>query len=264
MNLILILLVLGFAYFMWKRYNGKPFKYILGSSLILIGIIFIEPSPDFLSFGLYCVTHGLAFSSMNAGNISSILFTYELWSIPIGIISVLSGMWLLGWSWQRLWKKLNIDRFWLCILFAALVVGFVAYLDIQGMIYWTSFSTAEAYTLGQQGMAFWEFFKSIAFVLFLITPLIYFWFIKSDWSETIAIFTSEVILFMTGFSDLIYFFLLKTNIPDILPWLNNHIIIGTISKFLGYSQVTNVSLLFSVMVGIIAVYLTAKILKEKF
>lgn len=242
----------------------EKWKKILGFALLALAILLIEFTPDPLSLGLYAVTHGIEFSSINANNIGMHLWDFEVWSISVGFLLLLGAMYLLGWNFKKVWKKLNLDKYWLAFVLAIAVVIAVAYLDIQGMLYWASFSTTSAYVNGLQGAAFWGFFKSIVLVLFAILPIAYFFLYRRDVSETIALFLSEIILWMFGFADLMFFVLQKQLVPNILPWLNNHPIIGGISSSLGYSNVNPVSLLFTVMVGFILAYFSAKILKDKF
>lgn len=263
-NILLAVVIIYFAVRQYKKYDGKPTRYIIGSLAMLLGILFIEPTPDPISFGLYCVSHGLTYSAMNASTISSVIWSYEVWSIAIGLALVAVGMILLKLNFKRLWKKLNFDKYWLAFLLAIMVVIFVAYMDISGMFFWNSFSTTGAYINGLQGIAFWNFFKSIVLLTFLILPIAYFFLYRRDFSEAIALFLSEVILWMFGFADMMFFVLQKQVLPATMSWLNAHPIIGGISSTLGYADVNPMSLLFSVTVGFILAYFSAKLLRDKF
>jgi hypothetical protein len=262
--IIAILLVLIGGYLIYKKNPNKGWRKFLGIFLIAAGIIFIEPTPDPITLSAYAITHGLQFSSITLETFSTIVWQFEIWTLAVGLILLVSGALVLGWNLKRLWNKLNIERYWLAFFFAIVIVITIAWIDVQGMIYWASFSTTDAYLNGQQGAAFWTFFKSIVFVIFAILPIAYYFLYRKDKSEAISLFASEWILWMFGFADLMFFVLSKQLLPTTLVWLNNHPIIGGIAHTLGYENVTSGTLLFSVVVGFVLAYLVAKLLKEKF
>jgi len=236
----------------------------LGIIFIGLAILFINiiPDPtDIITLQVYSAFTG---ADVSPANLSVVYLDFLGWSFIVGSILLLIGMWLMGWNFKRLWKKMDVGRYKIFIGLALLVVALVAFLDIQGMIYWSSFSSIEAYTLGQQGLPFWEFFKSIVFVLFLILPVTYFLTIKHDWSETFSIFSTEITAWYFGFADILYFVLQSKPIPNFLPWLDFHPIISNVSSLFGFSQVTNISLILTCIVGFLIIYLTNKVLKEKF
>ena len=236
----------------------------IGWLCLIIALLFINiiPDPtDVLTLPIYSAFTG---ADISPDNLSVVYLDFLGWSFMVGICFLLAGMYLLNWNFKRLWKKLDVGRYKIFIGIALIVVALVAFLDIQGMIYWSSFSSAEAYTLGQQGLPFWEFFKSIVFVLFLILPVTYFLTIKQDWSETFSILSTEITAWYFGFADILYFVLQSKPIPNLLPWLDFHPIISKVSSLFGFSQVTNISLILTCIVGFLIIYLTNKVLKEKF
>jgi len=242
----------------------KLTKKTIGWALIILAILFIDPMIDFgdsVTLPLYSMYSG---DSIDFGNISCIYFDYFIWCMTIGIILLLSGLYILGWDFKKLFKKLDLGNYNVAVYLSIVIVAIISYLDIQGMIYWSSFSTTQAYTSGQQGIYFWNFFKSIAFSIFLILPVTYFLLVKRDVSESIALGLSSYLIWMFGLADILYFIFQREAIPMLLPWLNNHPIIGFISNNLGFEQVTNLSLFISVMIGFIVVFLTTKVMKEKF
>jgi hypothetical protein len=93
-----------------------------------------------------------------------------------------------------------------------------------------------------------DLFK-INLILIAIFPVIYFMLIHRDKSETIALFLTSFILWMTGLADVLYFWFQGKGIPWTLPWLNEHIVIGKISNLIGYTTVTSTTLFISVMIG---------------
>jgi hypothetical protein len=238
MNWILIVLLVALGiYLLYQKYNGKSWKVILGAFLVAMGILFIEPSPDPISLGTYAIAHGLKFSSITVQNIASMLWNFEIWTMIVGIVLLLIGAGMLGWNFKKLWKKLNLERYWIAFFLAILVVVLIAWIDIQGMIYWGSFSTTNAYITGQQGAPFWNFFKSIVFVIFAILPFAYYFLYRRDKSEAISLFVGEWIIWIFGFADLMFFVLSKQALPATLTWLNTHPIIGNISSMLGYENI---------------------------
>lgn len=237
----------------------------LGGVLLILGIMFISPIPDFIDgIGLtvFSLWKGV---EINASNFSVYFIDYTLFTVFLGIIMIIFGLNLLGKNWKYLKKKLDLGHYKIAVGLSVLVVVLIAFLDVRGLVYWTSFSTIESYTGGFQGAAFWNFFKTIAFSLMLIVPICYWFFVRKDKSEVLALFLSSLTLFYFGLADILYFVFQKTPIPEVLPWLNNHPIIGWISmNILRQPEVTNYALLFSVLVGFIIVFFKTKILKEKF
>ena len=264
MNWIILILIAGFAIYQYRKYDGKPFSYFLGSMAILAGILFIEPTPDFISFGAYCLWKGIPFSTMNASNISTILWNYEIWSITLGVIFILIGMYLLKWDWKKLWKKLDLGHFKIALIIAVLVVFLISLLDIFSA-HSGVFGTFTEYTTGQYTEGWWNLFFKIVLVIFSIPAICYYFLVKNDKSESIAIFLSSLILFFGGLADVGYFVIQKLPIPDNLPWLLGSPFIGFVStSLMGLDTVTNFSLLFSVVLSFVGAYFVSKILKEKF
>jgi len=77
--------------------------------------------------------------------------------------------------------------------------------------------------------------------------------IRKDKSETFALFLTSLILWFTGFADVLFFWLQGKAIPHTMPWLNNHIVIGKIRELIGLGVVTDAILLISVMSGFVMV-----------
>lgn len=263
MNWLFIILLVALGIFLiFQKKKGKSWKSILGFVLIALGIIFIEPLPDPITMGVYGITHGVSFSSITLENVSNMLWQFEMWAIGVGIILLIIGAMILGWDFKKLWRKLNLERYWIAFFLSILVVILVAWIDVQGMIYLGSFSSMQ-FLEGHQA-SFWSFFQSIVFVIFIILPFAYYFLYKKDKSEAISLFISSWVLWMFGFADIMFFVLSGTPIPQTLTWLNTHPVIGTISSVLGYEGVNSASLLFSTLVGFILAYFSAKILKDKF
>lgn len=260
---ILLLIFAAIAYIIYQRNNGHSWKKIFGLGLIFLGILFFEPSPDPITLGAYAIIHGLTFSSINTSNISTYLWDFEIWSCTIGIILLLAGMFIMGWDFKKIWKKINLGRYNIALIIAFGTVLAVALWDIWSMNSGIFGSVIE-YTAGNYSEGWWNLFYKFVLTFFLIVPICYFYFVKKDFSESFGILIFEIILFFGGLADIGYFIFQGLNIPPELPWLMGSPFISFISTSLGYSTVTNVSLLFSVFVSLILSWLVAKTLKEKF
>ena len=263
MNWILIAIITVFAIYQYRKYDGKPFPYFLGSVLILLGAIFISPEPDPISFGIYAITHNATYLSLiNPAVLPSVLWNYELWSIPIGIGLVLLGMYLLKWSWKKLWKKIYFGHYSAALIIAFGAVLAVSILDIlsakSGI-----FGNLIQYTSGNFGANWWSLFFKFVLVIFAIPAICYYFFVNKDKSESFGIFGFSTILYFGGLSDIFYFIFQKISIPSELPWLVGSPFINFVStKLLGYSTVTNVGLLVSVFLSLIIALGFARVLKE--
>jgi len=239
-------------------------KTAVGILILGLAILFLNPIPgpdDVITLSMYSLYSG---QDVSLNNLSAIYFDYFVWCFIIGLVLLFLAINLLGWDFKKLQKKLDLGKYKIMVALAILVVAIIAFLDIQGMIYWASFSSAEQYISGGQGIEFWNFFKNIVLAIFLILPITYYFVVNRDKSEAFSIWSTSYLLWMFGLADLLFFIFQKTNIPQLLPWLNNHPVIGRVSTFLGFEQVTNVSLILSVIIGFILVFITNKILKEKF
>jgi len=239
-------------------------KTALGLVILALAVLFLNPIPgpdDALILPIYSLYSG---ADISLDNVPAIYLDYFVWCSVIGLVLLFLAMNFLGWDLNRLFKKFDLGKYKIMVLLAIGVVILVAYLDIQGMIYWASFSSTSSYINGQQGMKFWNFFKSIALSIFLILPITYYFVVNRDKSEAFSIWSTSYLLWMFGFADVLFFVLQKSKIPEILPWLTNHPVIGSVSRTLGFPQVTNLSLIISVVIGFILVFITNKILKERF
>ena len=153
---------------------------------------------------------------------------------------------------------MKLSKYQIAILLGIAIVGLISYIDTSGTI----LLGYNDYTSGNFPIQFWFAYRNIAFLLMAIVPLSYYFLFKKDKSETLAIFATSFILFWTGLADILYFVLQGRMIPQELPWLNNHIIIGKIADLLGMETVTSFALILSVALGGGLVYLITKWLKK--
>jgi hypothetical protein len=172
-------------------------------------------------------------------------------------------MFLLKWSWRKLWHKINPGKYTISLMIAFVLVLLIAVLDIfsanSGI-----FGNLINYTSGNFGVDWWHLFFKFVLIIFLIPGSCYYFLVHKDKSEAIGIFLFSLILYFGGLADIGYFVFQGLPVPAILPWLAGNPFINFISTTLGYETVTNVSLLFSVFISFILAWATAKVLKEKF
>jgi len=237
-------------------------KKTIGWVFLALALFFFSPIPgpdDVVGLKLYSMYSGV---DVSLDNLSEIYLDYTIFTTLISLILLFLAMHFLGWSWKKLWKKLDIGKYKIALFIGIGIVGLIAYLDIQGLIFFTEMG--RDYTSGDFPHSYWIAFRNTAYILMGLVSLCYYFFVRKDKSETLAVFLTPFILFWFGLADVLYFVFQKLPIPATLPWLNNHIIIGWISNTLGFCSVTNVSLIISVFIGFVLVFIITKVLKEKF
>lgn len=237
----------------------------LGYSLLALAIAFLNPILDFTDvflLPLYSLYSGV---DVNLNNLSAVYLDYFIWSMVIGLVLLLGSMKLLGWNLKRIYKKFDIGKYKVSLVLAFLAVIAVAAWDVWGAQSGIFGSLLE-YTNGQFGVdGWWNLFFKYVVILFLAVPISYYFLVRDDFSESVGIFIFSLILYFGGLADLFYFIFLKTSIPLELPWLMGSPLIKFVSiNLLGFSTVTSVSLVVSIILSFIVAIFTAKILKEKF
>ena len=152
-------------------------------------------------------------------------------------------------------------KFRTALILGILVVLAVAYFDIlsakSGI-----FGSYEDYTNGNYAQNWWNLFKVGVIFLFLIVPITYYFLVKKDKSEAIAIFLTSMTAWWFGLADVFYFLFQGKMIPAVLPWLNNNPIILAIAKLFRFEQVTSFSLILSITVGFIVIVILTKFLEK--
>lgn len=159
-------------------------------------------------------------------------------------------------------KEIYNDKFKLALVLAVLAVAFVAITDIWAMNSGV-LGTPEQYTNGDYPLGWWSLFFKINLIIISLIPLAYFFFYRRDKSEALAIFITSYGLWFAGLADILFFVFQGLNIPDKLPWLNHHFIIGTMSNLIGFPEVTKISLILTVAISSIILWFIVKFLKEK-
>jgi len=149
-------------------------------------------------------------------------------------------------------------KFWKTVIFAFVLVGAIATLDVYSMKSGV-FGAPSAYENGNYTEGWWNIFKGISLFGFAFLGLAYYFLIRKDLSEALAIPIVSYTNWMFGLSDLIYFWVQGRVVPDSLPWLSNNSVIA----FFGGGVVTATILYISSIIGVILSLGIAWLLKEK-
>lgn len=156
---------------------------------------------------------------------------------------------------------MKITKYQTAILLGIGVVLLVALLDVKSALSGVFGSLCE-YTQGNYTEGWWDLFKGIVIVSFLIIPITYYFLVKKDKSEAIAIFISSYGMWMFGLADLFYFWLQGKIVPAALPWLINHPIMSNIANAMNLTIITPLVLYTSIALGFGVVYLSTKFLEK--
>ena len=165
-------------------------------------------------------------------------------------------------SLNKLWQ--NDVKFRNVLIVVALLVIFLAYMDISGLAMFNAINegqgyTGELYKKAEQG--YMNLFWTFAYMIGFIAALVYY-IIRKDVSESLAIFGAYFFLIWGGLEDLFYFVLQGLSVPARLPWLDAHPFMGTVGIVIG-EGVTNISLYISIIISLIIVYFLVKYLKRR-
>lgn len=157
----------------------------------------------------------------------------------------------------------KLTKYQKIFFFSVLVVAAIALFDIWSMNS-RLFGTPESYVVGNFCSCWWDLFFRFNLVLIILISFSYYFFGKKDKSEAISLGISSLILWLYGgIADILFFWLQAKPIPSNLPWLDGNLILGNISKFLGFEGVTNISIVLISIIGLIFVYHLNKYLVEK-
>lgn len=157
--------------------------------------------------------------------------------------------------------KFRLDKYKIAILLGIAVVALVAFLDIKSATSGVFGSLAD-YTNGFYTNGWWDLFKGIVLVSFAFIPVCYFFLVKRDLSNSIAIYATSWIMWAFGLADVLYFWLRGVPVVALLPWLDSNPTIGLVANLLGSSVVTNWTLYVSVIVGLVIVFVMTTLLEK--
>lgn len=147
-------------------------------------------------------------------------------------------------------------------LFAILINIAIAVLDILSMQSGI-FGSTDNYIIGNFGVAWFPLFFKFNLIAISLISISYFFFYRHDFSETISLSLGSVLIWFSGLPDILFFWFRGVKLPITMNWLNNGIIIGNVSKILGYADVTNLSIKISAILGLIATYFGIKFLVKR-
>lgn len=153
----------------------------------------------------------------------------------------------------------NLTKYQTAIILGIIVVIAVAFLDVKSAFSGV-FGDVTNYTNGDYTAGWWCLFKTIVILLFAIVPITYYFLVKKDKSEAIAIFLTSYIMWMFGLADVFYFWLQGKGLPATLTWLTGHPIIGKVAAYTG--GVTPTALYISVALGLVVVYFMTKFMEK--
>ena len=137
-------------------------------------------------------------------------------------------------------------------LVIVLLLAFLAVVDVYfGKPLWDS------------GDAYRTLYWTLSYAIIIFSAFVYYLQTK-DKSETISFIAGFVIMLQFGLADIFYYYVQFQPVEKVLWWLNVHPVMLYVANFMGYENVTIVSLYTSAIIGTILGYYVIKILKEKF
>ena len=141
------------------------------------------------------------------------------------------------------------------LLFAVLIVGVISVFDIIAA-HSGVFGSYEDYSNGIFSGDWWPVFFKMNLILISVLPIIYYFFVRKDLSETIAIFLVSINMWFSGLADILYFWIQGQAVPTMLGHLNGHLIISRVGSLIGQTDVTGTVLYISVILGFVTSYLS--------
>lgn len=170
-------------------------------------------------------------------------------------------MFSLNKVWQGDRKFRNV------LIVVILLVIFLAWQDITGLHMFQLVGSSGGGTGGYSGEVYdkmapgyMNLFWTFAFMMGFAVAFVYY-LIRKDVSEALALFGSFIILVFAGLEDVFYYVFQGKPVDALLPWLDEHIFMGTVANLFGFGKVTNISLFLSVAIGFVLVYFLVKWLK---
>jgi hypothetical protein len=151
-------------------------------------------------------------------------------------------------------------KFKKAIIFSILAVALIAVFDILAANSGV-FGSPEDYTNGYFVDGWWSLFLIINLLVISFVPVLYYFLVRKDKSETISLFFTSLVLWFTGLADIFYFIFQFKMIPATLPWLN-HGAYHLVSSTMGLETVTRLSLLITAALGLVFVYFLNKYMEK--
>lgn len=145
------------------------------------------------------------------------------------------------------------------------IFGVLALISLMDIFMMKSglFGTPGNYLIGNYTVGLWSLFLKFVVGLILVFTMLYY-FHQRDLSESVAVGLGSFVLWkFFGISDILFFWFQGKSLPESLPWLYNHLGMGTIAKLMNLDTVTPLSLYISAIVGTALIYFLVRYLKEK-
>lgn len=152
-------------------------------------------------------------------------------------------------------------KFGKAILLGIALIVFFAYMDSLGYNMWATLGGFGSENYSNIETQYMEFFWTWAYVLIGLLGICYWYFVKKDKSETLAVILVPLILLWGGLEDILYYLFVGLPFSGTMPWLNNNFYMGNIARILGFENVTFPSLIISILFGIIILYYILKFLR---
>ena len=160
-------------------------------------------------------------------------------------------------------NKLLKDKFNRSVLIAFIIVILISALDILFMKSGLFAKTLSDYMNGNYADGLWNMFKVIALTMMISFGILYYFLIRQDKSEALAVVFVSYITWRFGLADLFFFWLQKKPVVDTLTWLQGNYPIQSVANMFTNGIVTSTTLYISVTVGILISLGTAWVLKNK-
>ncbi len=155
----------------------------------------------------------------------------------------------------------KLTKFQKIAIFVFLIVVALGFLDVLGKPFW------------DKAVLFGTFFWTFSYLIAVLISLFYYFFVHKDKSEAVSILVLFWGFLLSGIEDASFFIWEKIiSIPHLgnagwlpleNPYLYNTPVIGGISKLMGLSTVTPLSLFVSILIGSFITYHIAKYLYHK-
>lgn len=146
------------------------------------------------------------------------------------------------------------------ITISVLIIAFFAYQDVTGFHLFGLIGGFGGDAYLKVEPLYMKQFWSFSYMMLALMGLIYYVLVK-DKSESLSIFIIPSILLLAGLEDLLYFLFLWLPLPSSMPWLYDNVnIMSLTAKAMGLSTVTPLSLIISLVIGIILSIFSYKIL----
>ena len=157
------------------------------------------------------------------------------------------------------WIKIKFNR---AVLLGVAIVIFLAFMDSMGWLMFKPIGGYSGDTYSQLHNGYMMFFWLFAYALIALVGISYYFLHRQDKSETLAVVLTPLILVWSGFEDLLFYLFRGIPFTGELPWLDSHFFMGFWAKVIGVPHVNVDSLIFSMISGVVILFIILKVLKR--